>query len=172
MIRDTEILIAFGPRRLGHFLQRVAAVREVGVAVQKTPNVLIGHELGQASRHSEGDLSPALPQFRLDEGKIQRSIDVLLVHAVNEVPAAVQSSLVEPQAAALRKRSEFVNVLGRACRQHQGNPIVPPVRQPHLGPLGEIENLDPGSEPGSRPQARDPKPARSHAGSRRRERCG
>jgi hypothetical protein len=81
MIGQTEVLKAPGPRGLGHFLQGIATIGEVGVAVEEAANVVACDQDRELSRLGKGDLSPALPQLGSDEGQIECCADVPLVGA-------------------------------------------------------------------------------------------
>jgi hypothetical protein len=98
MIGQTEVLEAPGPRGLGHFLQGIVTIGEVGVAVEEAANVVAGDQDRELSCPGKGDLSPALPQLGFNEAQIECGVDVPLLGARQQTIAAVRRSAPLPAA--------------------------------------------------------------------------
>jgi hypothetical protein len=75
MVGDTEILETALARGLGHGLQRLCAVGSICVAVQDSAKVLVGDQLRQFAVQSQFDFTAPLPEFRIDEGQTEGTID-------------------------------------------------------------------------------------------------
>src|SRR4051795_4249450 len=97
MIGHPEITEAAGTGGLSHDFERVHAVRSVGVCVQDPADICISNELGQFASPSELNLAAALPQLRLDKGKTERLVDVLLGSACDHFLPGMQAAAVEHQ---------------------------------------------------------------------------
>ena len=117
MIGDAEILETALARGLGHRFQGLGAIGRVGMAVQDSAQVLVGHEPGQLPFQGSLDFAAPLAQFRLDEGQPERAVNVLLLGG-NHAAALVQSVLIEPHPLVGRQSPKFVEMRGRSrCEQ-------------------------------------------------------
>ena len=78
MIGDPEILIAALARRLRHHLQRIDAVREIGMRMQDAAQVAVRDEARQRALIARVDLVAAFAQLRRDERQAERGVDLFL----------------------------------------------------------------------------------------------
>ena len=75
MVRDAEIFVAALARRLRHLLQRVDAVRALGVRVQDPADVPVLDQLRQVAGGRDLNLAAAFAELRLDELQTERLVD-------------------------------------------------------------------------------------------------
>ena len=63
MIRDAEALIASAQSGLGHRLERVHPIRAVGVGVEDSGDIRVGHKIRQRSGKGASNFIAALAQL-------------------------------------------------------------------------------------------------------------
>jgi hypothetical protein len=66
VVGDEDIVVAAGPRRVDERVEARPAVGGARVAVEIAPDVLERHEVGQAARQRDLDLTQILPELRRD----------------------------------------------------------------------------------------------------------
>ena len=111
MIGDAEILETALARGLGHRFQGLGAIGRVGMAVQDSAQVLVGHEPRQLPFQGSLDFAAPLAQFRLDEGQPESAVNVLLLGG-NRAAALVQSVLFEAHPFVGCQSPKFVEMRG------------------------------------------------------------
>ena len=119
MIGDAEILETTLARSLRHGLQGLGAVGGIRVAVKDSTQVLIADELRQLALEGQFDLAAALPELRIDEGQIERAIDLGLV-AGDQCTGLVQAAGLQPHSLLTGQCLKLLNVSGRAGGEKKG----------------------------------------------------
>ena len=95
MVGDSEVLIATAQRGLRHRFKRIETVRAVGVRVENSGYILIGHKLRQGSGESAGHLIATLAQLGRHWLHAKRFVDAVLASSCDELAAAPKAILVK-----------------------------------------------------------------------------
>jgi hypothetical protein len=74
MVRDAEIFVAAFARRLRHLLQRVDAVRAVGMRVQDPANIRVGDKFRELVGSRQRNFAAAFAELGLDELQTERLV--------------------------------------------------------------------------------------------------
>src|SRR5437762_110105 len=95
MIGDPEILISRRSSRLCHDLERVRAIRSVGVGVQNAPYISVLNQDRKFAPLGKCDLPTSLPQLGFDILEAERFVDRLLARARHRLLSATKAFLIE-----------------------------------------------------------------------------
>src|SRR5258706_15866075 len=95
VVSDAKISITALARGIGHLLQGVRAVREVGVQVKHAAKVFHRDELRKSAFACARDLVGAFAQFRRNEGKAERGVYIPLSPGAYVSCAATQAARPE-----------------------------------------------------------------------------
>src|SRR5215203_4739667 len=157
MIRDAKILIAALPGRFRHCFERIHAIRQVGMRVQDSTEVLVSDQLRQGMRAGSYNLVLSLPELGFDEWQPECRINFLFGFARYSLASATQAALVQHHSVRGRQSLKLFVVASRSGCMEKGRAEVRRVRQMDLqqaprgyrGLLAYVRGLHDQSEVGN-----------------------
>src|SRR4051794_6390561 len=109
MIGHSKVAIAALTRRLGHDLKRVGTIRPIRVDMENAADVGIRYQIRQAVFLCQLDFTKSFAQFRLDELKTQRGVNLRLLSRDNP-STDMQAPLIERHPLLDREFAQLLDV--------------------------------------------------------------